>query len=170
VAAVRFTHHRHGVTPPLNPAALAIAAVRRLRRGAGQTWLAPRGAPVTRGADIGQAIGDLLPSAIGVALSPVPIVAVILMLGTPKATSNGPAFALGWVLGLVVVSVIVLLLAGDADDAESGSSTAVNVIKLIFGALFLLLAVQQWRSRPQPGVEPEMPKWMSAIDQFSAGK
>ncbi len=48
------------------------------------------------------AIGDLLPSAVGVALSPVPIIAVILMLGTPKARSNGPAFAVGWVAGLVI--------------------------------------------------------------------
>jgi hypothetical protein len=30
-----------------------------------------------------------LPSAVGVALSPVPIIAVILMLGTPRARSNG---------------------------------------------------------------------------------
>jgi hypothetical protein len=40
---------------------------------------------------MGQAIGDLLPSAVGVAISPVPIIAVILMLGTPRARSNGPA-------------------------------------------------------------------------------
>ena len=79
---------------------------------------------------MGQAIGDLLPSAIGVALSPVPIIAVILMLGTPRARSNGPAFAVGWVLGMVIVSVIVLLVAGDSDDPDSGSSTAVDVIKL----------------------------------------
>ena len=46
---------------------------------------------------LSQAIGSLLPSAIGVALSPVPIIAVILMLGTPKARSNGTVFALGWV-------------------------------------------------------------------------
>ena len=69
---------------------------------------------------MGQAIGDLLPSAVGVAISPVPIIAVILMLGTPKARSNGPAFAVGWVIGLIVVSVIVLLLAGDAEDTDSG--------------------------------------------------
>ena len=49
---------------------------------------------------MGQAIGDLLPAAIGVAISPVPIIAIILMLGTPKARSNGPAFAAGWVIGL----------------------------------------------------------------------
>jgi threonine/homoserine/homoserine lactone efflux protein len=119
---------------------------------------------------MGQAIGDLLPSALGVALSPVPVIAVILMLGTPRARSNGLAFALGWVLGLVIVSVIVVLLAGDADDADSGSSTAVDWITLVLGLLFLVMAWKQWQARPKPGVEPELPKWMSAIDQFTAGK
>jgi threonine/homoserine/homoserine lactone efflux protein len=117
-----------------------------------------------------QAIGDLLPSAVGVALSPVPIIAVILMLGTPKARSNGPAFAVGWVLGLVIVSVIVLLLASGSDDPDSGSSTAVDVIKLLFGAVFFLLALKQWKDRPKPGTEATMPKWMSAINHFTGGK
>jgi threonine/homoserine/homoserine lactone efflux protein len=119
---------------------------------------------------MGQAIGDLLPLAVGVALSPVPIIAVILMLGTPRARSNGPAFAVGWVVGLVIVSVVVVLLASGSDDPDSGSSTAVDVIKLLIGALFLLMAFAQWRKRPKPGEEAEMPKWMSAIDQFTAGK
>ena len=119
---------------------------------------------------MGQAIGDLLPSAVGVALSPVPIIAVILMLGTPKARSNGPAFAVGWVIGLIVVSVIVLLLAGDSDDPDSGSSTAVSVIKLLIGVLFLLMSVKQWQGRPKAGEEAQMPKWMGTIDRFTAGK
>jgi threonine/homoserine/homoserine lactone efflux protein len=119
---------------------------------------------------IGQAIGDLLPSAVGVALSPVPIIAVILMLGTPRARSNGPAFAIGWVLGLSVVSVIVVLVASGSDEPDSGSSTTVDVIKLVIGVLFLLMALGQWRKRPKPGVEPAMPTWMAAIDDFRAGK
>ncbi len=119
---------------------------------------------------MGEAIGDLLPLAIGVALSPVPIIAVILMLGTPKARSNGVAFAIGWVLGLVVVSVIVVLAASGSDEPDSGPSTAVDVVKLLLGALFLVMAFGQWRKRPQPGTEPAMPKWLSAIDRFTAGK
>ena len=119
---------------------------------------------------MGQAIGDLLPSAVGVAFSPIPIIAVILMLGTPKARTNGPAFAIGWVLGLIIVSTVIVLLAGDADDSDSGSSTAVDIIKLLFGALFLLLAVKQWKSRPKAGQEAEMPKWMATIDTFTAAK
>jgi hypothetical protein len=47
---------------------------------------------------MGEAIGQSLPLAIGVALSPVPIIAVVLMLTTARA--NGPAFVLGWLVGL----------------------------------------------------------------------
>lgn len=119
---------------------------------------------------MGQAIGDLLPSAIGVALSPIPIIAVILILATPKARSNGPAFALGWVLGLIVVSVIVLLIAGGADEPDSNASDSVHVGKVVIGVVFLLLAAKEWRARPQPGEEAEMPKFMSALDQIAPGK
>jgi threonine/homoserine/homoserine lactone efflux protein len=111
------------------------------------------------------AIGGLLPSAIGVALSPVPIIAVILMLGTPKARTNGPAFAVGWVLGLLVVSVIVLLVAGGADESGSTSSDSVNWVTLLLGVAFFVMAARQWRSRPKKGEVPTMPKWMSAIDK-----
>ena len=116
---------------------------------------------------LGDAIGDLLPSAVGVALSPIPIVAVILMLGTPRARTTGPAFATGWVLGLVTVAVIVLLVAGDA-DSSGDTSTAVDIVILLFGLLLLAVGVKQWQSRPRSGQEPEMPKWMAAIDEFTA--
>ena len=101
-----------------------------------------------------QAIGDLLPSAFGVALSPVPIIAVILMLATPKARTNGPAFALGWVAGLTVVSVVVLVVANGADDSGSTASDAVNWLKLVLGILFLAMAGKQWTSRPRAGDAP----------------
>jgi Sap, sulfolipid-1-addressing protein len=119
---------------------------------------------------MGEVIGDLLPSAVGVALSPVPIIAVILMLGTPRARATGPAFAAGWVLGLTLVSVVVLLITGDADDVDSGTSTAVDVVKLAIGVLFLLLAFKQWQGRPRPGVAPAEPKWMGAVDGLTAGR
>ena len=119
---------------------------------------------------LSQVISDLLPLALGVALSPVPIIAVILMLGTPKARSNGPAFAVGWVLGLVVVSVIVLALAHGASTSNSASSNTVDGVKLAFGLLFLVLAAGQWKKRPKRGEEPVLPKWMATIDSFTAAK
>lgn len=116
------------------------------------------------------AIGDLLPSAIGVALSPMPIIAVILILGTPAARRNGPAFAVGWVLGLIVVSVIVLAVAGGADDPDGGTSTAVDWGKVVIGLLFFVLAAGQWKKRPKAGEEPVMPAWMATMDTITPGK
>ena len=57
------------------------------------------------------AIGEMLPLAIGIAISPVPIIAIILMLITPKARGNGLAFLGGWMLGLAIVGTIVLVVA-----------------------------------------------------------
>jgi len=45
---------------------------------------------------MGAAIGDSLPLALGVAFSPMSIVAVILMLVSRKGKVNGPLFVLGW--------------------------------------------------------------------------
>lgn len=45
-----------------------------------------------------------------------------------------------------------------------------GVLKLLLGALMLFLAVKQWRSRPSGDVEPALPSWMAAIDQFTAAK
>jgi len=38
---------------------------------------------------MGDAIGQMLPFAVGVVLSPMPVVALVLMLVTPKAKANG---------------------------------------------------------------------------------
>lgn len=117
-----------------------------------------------------QVISDLFPSAIGVALSPVPIIAVILMLATPKARSTGLAFAVGWITGLVVVGVVVLIAAGGSDQPDSAASTGASGLQLLFGLAFFALAAKQWRTRPKPGEPGEMPKWMATIDTFAPGK
>jgi threonine/homoserine/homoserine lactone efflux protein len=120
---------------------------------------------------MGKAIGDILPMAVGVALSPVPIIAIVLMLGTPRARTNGPAFALGWLIGLSIAGGVVLSLAsGRAEDDGDGPATWVSVLKLVFGVLFVVVAARTWRGRPRGGGEPEMPKWMQAIDTFKTGK
>jgi hypothetical protein len=40
-------------------------------------------------AAVGDAIGQILAFAVVIALSPVPIIAIVLMLGTPRARANG---------------------------------------------------------------------------------
>ena len=120
---------------------------------------------------MGQAIGEILPLAIGVAISPVPIIAIILMLGTPNARSTGLAFTLGWLGGLTIAGALMLAIASGNTDSSSGEpATWVSVLKLGLGILFLLLAGKQWRGRPQPGQDPALPKWMRTIDTFTPGK
>lgn len=118
---------------------------------------------------MGEAIGQVLALGVGVALSPIPIVGVVLMLSTPRARANGPAFLLGWVAGLAVVGTVVLLVSGGAEASESGQPADwVNVLKLVLGVLLLRLALRQWRGRPGEGEEPELPGWLQSVDRFTA--
>ena len=116
---------------------------------------------------MGEAIGGSLPLAIGVALSPIPIIAVVLMLTTPRARVNGPAFVVGWLAGLGVVGAIMLAIAGPADASSSGApATWVSWVKIFLGLGLLLVAVRQFRGRPKAGDDAALPKWMGTIDQI----
>ncbi len=120
---------------------------------------------------MGAVIGDILTLALGVAISPIPIIAAILMLLSPKARVTGTGFLLGWVLGIVVaVTVFTLLSSILPAEEEDASQPIKGVIQLVLGALLLLLAVRQWRGRPKAGEEPAMPKWMQAIDTITFPK
>ena len=114
---------------------------------------------------MGQAIGGSLPLAVGIALSPIPIIAVVLMLTSRRAKVNGPAFVLGWLIGLGIVGAIVLAVAGTGGASKSGApATWVSWVKIVLGVLLLLVAFREFRSRPRGDEEPHMPKWMATID------
>lgn len=118
---------------------------------------------------MGPTISEVLAFAIGVAISPVPIIAVILMLFTPRAKANGVAFLLGWAGGLAVLATVAYVVA-DAANAGHPSSTgadSTSTVKVVLGALLLVLALRRWRKRPAPGADPEMPKWMRGIEHFT---
>ncbi len=113
---------------------------------------------------MGQGISEVLTWAVGVAVSPIPIIAVILMLFSPRARVNGGAFLLGWVVSLSALSTVVYVLVHDGNVATSTTATdSVSWGKIVLGGALVLLALRNWRKRPAPGVEPEMPKWMAAV-------
>ena len=115
-------------------------------------------------------IGDILPLALAVAISPIPIIATILMLMSPKPRPLGLSFLGGWVVGIGVAVVAFTLLGGILLEPETGDSRPVmGTIQLIVGALLLLMAVKQWRGRPGPGEDAELPTWMAAIDTMKPG-
>ena len=117
---------------------------------------------------MGQAIGQVLSFGVGVALSPLPIIAVVLILATAKGRTNGPAFLAGWVLGIAVLGTIVLLVASGAGASKHGTpATWVSIVKIVLGMLLLLLAAKEWRGWPRGDAQPELPGWMKAVDKFT---
>jgi threonine/homoserine/homoserine lactone efflux protein len=120
---------------------------------------------------VGDAIGQMLPAAVGVALSPFPIIASVLLLGTPRGRVNGPAFVLGCALGTAVVGTIVLVVAAGASASEDGApATWVSLLQLVLGLLLLVVAFRQWRGRPRAGETAPAPTWMSSLDGFGPPK
>jgi threonine/homoserine/homoserine lactone efflux protein len=118
---------------------------------------------------MGSAIGEILPLALGIAISPIPIIAAILMLLSPKARGTSLGFLAGWVLGIVVAVVAFTLLSSliPADDPDA-AKPVLGVIKIVLGLALLVLAFRQWRGRPRKGEKAALPKWMSAIDTMTA--
>lgn len=120
---------------------------------------------------MGEAIGQILPLGVVVALSPVPIIGVVLMLATPGARSNSLAFLGGWIVGLAAAGTIVILISSSAEASEAGQPADwVNVLKLVLGVLLLGVALKQWRARPGGGEQATIPKWMQTIDEFKPAK
>jgi hypothetical protein len=96
---------------------------------------------------------------------------MVLVLATPRGKANGPAFVLGWIVGLVIVGTIVLLVAGAVSASHNGQlKTWVSVLKVVLGLALLLVALRQWRGRPRGDTEPELPGWMKTIDTLTPVK
>jgi threonine/homoserine/homoserine lactone efflux protein len=131
-------------------------------------WLRVRSARIVA---VRQAIGNVLALAIAAAISPFPIIGVVLMLITPRARINGPMFILGWLVGLAVVGAVGLTVASAAGASDHGApSTTANLVQILLGSVLVIFAVRQWGKRPKPGAEAIMPKWMSAVDDFAPRK
>ena len=106
---------------------------------------------------MGQGISEVLPFAIGVAISPIPIIAVILMLFSQRAKVNGPVFLLGWVIGLSAAVAVVYAIANAANAAsDSTASDSVSWIKVGLGVVLLGAARRNWAKRPAPGADAVM--------------
>jgi Sap, sulfolipid-1-addressing protein len=114
-----------------------------------------------------EAIGQSLPLAIAVALSPVPIIAVVVLLTSSRARSLGPVFVLGWLLGLLVVGAIVLAVVGPSGAGSSGQRTRwVSWVLIVLGLLLLVEAVRRLRGRARKREEAPLPAWIGAIDRL----
>jgi hypothetical protein len=118
---------------------------------------------------MGQGISAILTFAIGVAISPLPIIAVILMLFSQRARVNGPAFLVGWVLALAALSTVIYVVSHDGNVAQTSSTASDSVSwgTIALGVGMLTLARRNWRKRPAAGEEAALPKWLATVESMS---
>jgi hypothetical protein len=120
---------------------------------------------------MGSAVGMTLPLAVGVAISPLPIIALILLLVGPRARTSGAAFVVGWLAGLGVVGTVGLVVADSAGAVASAKPAGwVNAAQLCIGLALLGLAVRGWLRRPADDDDHDPPRWMATIDSFSVSR
>lgn len=106
---------------------------------------------------MGNVVGEILPLAIGVALSPISVTAVILLLYTQRPKANSLAFVGGWSLVLVTIGGVTFAVAyvrGYPSDTDL--ALAQSIISLIIGVILITLAVRSFRRRPKKGEEMEL--------------
>ncbi|MFF3026413.1 GAP family protein [Microbacterium sp. NPDC057944] len=113
-------------------------------------------------------IAELIPLAVGIVISPLPIVATVAILLSARGRVNGAAFA-----GAVVTTAFAITLVGafTAAGAGGGHSDGDDVVVFIITAAlavgFAVLAVASWLTRPRRGQEPKMPSWLAAVDTLT---
>lgn len=95
----------------------------------------------------------LIPSAIGLALSPVPIVELILVLFSTRRAVNAAAFVLTLLL-LSFAALVVGALGGQAAASDGGTGSAMALVFIVLGVGLLLLGVTNWRNRADTSEPP----------------
>src|SRR5271165_7386601 len=97
-------------------------------------------------------LGAILPLAIAVTISPVPIIAEILLLFTKKPLPNAAAYLVGFVVGVGIVLGIFVAVASAVNlSSGSGPSKVAATVQLVLGLLLLVASVRSFRGRPKSG-------------------
>lgn len=114
-----------------------------------------------------KAIGTVIGPAMGAAITPVPIMVVVVFLlmkgGRPKAW----AYGVGAIVGLSIASIAIFLGANNATDTTSSASTMSRVFSGVVTALFFFFAYRMFTTRPRKGEVPPEPGWMTKVGSMN---
>ncbi len=105
-----------------------------------------------------QLILDLLPFAIGVFASPLPVIIAIVMLFTPAPRPTSIVYVVTWVLGLTVATLVFVALARFLQDARGDGSWG-TYLRIVAGLALLVMAVRMWQGRDAK----QTPAWLTSL-------
>jgi len=115
-----------------------------------------------------QALGGLLPIAVVVAFSSVPITVTVLILLSPNRNRAALPFLLGWVTGVAAVIVFSALGASALPEPpRRGPDIVTAVLQIMIGTALAVLGAVSLRRSSQTD-RPGLPRWLSAVDSFGA--
>lgn len=96
------------------------------------------------------AIGESLPFALGLTLSPFVIVTGLMLLLGENGRVKSALLGLGWFVAISTLTTIGFLIVDATKGAsEEHTETGVHVAQLVFAVLFFALAALAWRKRPR---------------------
>ncbi|WP_040809094.1 GAP family protein [Nocardia concava] len=118
------------------------------------------------------ATGQILSHAVGVAISPLALIAIILILASPRGRANAVAFMLGWVatVAVVLLAAVTLGEAADPHQRDGGPATWVSWFRIVFGVLLLLMALRQLRIHNAWESGGPLPPRLQRLDEFRPGR
>lgn len=107
------------------------------------------------------ALRDMLPLAVAIAVSPVPIIAVVFMLVVGEGRVNALALLGGWALALAAVSGGVALL-GIAPVDDSGNGAA--IVRFVLAGILLVVIAVELRNRSRAGATSRPPRILRLLE------
>lgn len=111
---------------------------------------------------------ETIPQALAIAVSPIPVAAIILVLMSRNGLSKSLFFVLGWFVGLIIFVKLVIAFFQGVD--LNGESIVIPLIKVCFGLVLLAVSFRMWQKRPKPGEPSKTPGWMTSLDRFGIFK
>ena len=116
-------------------------------------------------------LGEILPLVVVVAVSPINIVAAILLLFSKRPIANATSYLVGFMVGVAaMLSGLTALADAIGLDPDSDRSRGAAALLLALGRFLLVVAVRKLAHRPGPEQQPETPKWMNGISDFGSAK
>lgn len=111
------------------------------------------------------ALGQLIPLALVVAMSPLTIIpAIVLVLQSDRARSTGLAFMSGWLFGLAATTAVFVQVPRLVDGLNRPAPAWAAWVRMGAGVLLLALGMWRWLTRRQVAKQPD---WFSRLGRLS---
>lgn len=103
-----------------------------------------------------------------ISLEPIPLTAFILVLASEGGVRKGAAFIFGWLASLAIVIALTVAVTGnDPPKTNTAPSRAALAVKILIGAVLVVIGWRRWRKLGQPKPPKKTPKWQTGIDNMS---